>query len=1611
VSAALVLIAVAGVLATQVIQPLAASAQTLSAPHPGKPAHVSARPKTRPRPWSAATARPAQRRHPVINLEQARQQAIAQAGKTEKTADYQVSPAVLAFLREGLGLRLEPSTTFTGVKSGATLKVSLSAPEINFGLPAGIKQPRFSRTTMIIDPATGAVTLSSNSAEGTLRVDIPNARAAVISSGTDLSSDVTLRVPVLGQTAALSGHVSYPGRGATSVSLSGQLPAGVSLGAGVAELGKDATVTLSTAFPRGGTGGSSPRQIPAGGLRVSGPATLGTPGHRLDVVLTGARAGKDGWTYSVSGGDGGSLALLPGLALSPGLTGNLTVSSRGAAYFTVHDRTARPWSPLPGVSVSGAVTFSNTIPNDKVVPAPGISGATPWVSVDGTVTLASGQAGAVTASGVAAVNLASGRGILAGGGISKVKLASGADTLVLDQAGFRGTLTVADGAVHGSVRGTGRVTLADTGRPGRPVTIDSTLAVTPAGSLVLSFPADRSVLGLGTPGHEDTAYWSSAARGITAVRSAPATERGNAGRKGAATARSGGKIAPADGGTGTYTLSSAVYGFLTGTLNIPLGSATLSGSLSGQTLTVAVSGPTALPSSLPGWIPSPSYAGATITVDEAAGTLTLTATGTNGGLGAMLNVTIANASSSPLTDGTDVTGSLALTGVPFAGGSTASLTFGLGYTGGALSASLAGSLTSTATFANGVVTIPAGATLTLATGTGLSLSGTAELTAGSSTTQINVNGTLTDLKNWSLTVSDANAPPWQPAAGLTVTPDFSGTISDIAGTVGFALASAGSGPVAQWVSPDSSSTVSICGFELSNQSPSGTTVSCGTQQPAQATCTTSQVSSGDLWLGIVGSYGYQPAGINLSAAGCLDLTAGSATITTAAAGSLTTEFGNSLPFSVTQAGLTATVTTKGKFSLTGTATVQVSAAGVSGNPQFNIGLSLSNAGIVGGISVPLDQLGLSGTGTSGVLYVSTAAVDNFDPSTLNLPGTIIPKLPAGLTVSFSYALPSSVLSALQKLIPGFPGAAVTAMASLSTTGFSIDAGVTLGSGQTTGGFRLTPAGSNLALYLDRLDVGLSVGQTNEVSLSGTGYVELPALAPGSSPSSFSVTVGAEFNIDEGSLTLNFMVGGVTSAFGIQNFNVQDFGGSIGVIPDNPSLQLYADNIVLPGSWARAIGMVQGTEISFNANISLTQPALMVSLQPPASAPQQPVLEPLSVDPNLSQAVIQSFLVYDALFELAPFGGTDPGTGASLQAGVEVIFDATIAGVLVHVDASVNLTAPSVTAHVSVGQFPVGPVQVQNTILDLNLSPASVAFGVSGGVSWNGFTFAAKFGFAVGNSANGASANLVVQGGLPSYFQGGVTLNGNVTVNGTSSSINASGQGWFTAGGQTFGPVSFYLSIPNGTLTWQDISNTITQIAQFFVSEGSPLGTIVSILEQLGYDTWDTINALGDIGQYGQQILGDLASAFGFSTTFYDIWTWTNSGQDLVVEVAGGSQAPNAAVDDWFWNNGYNQDWEFVQSPYSGWYEIVNRGSGQCLSVDNGSSAEGEQLVQYPCFGGYDQLWYMGSINLATTYVITSALDGQVVDVQGAYPWAGGTIDQWPYNGGNNQQFWLTNSGN
>ena len=125
-----------------------------------------------------------------------------------------------------------------------------------------------------------------------------------------------------------------------------------------------------------------------------------------------------------------------------------------------------------------------------------------------------------------------------------------------------------------------------------------------------------------------------------------------------------------------------------------------------------------------------------------------------------------------------------------------------------------------------------------------------------------------------------------------------------------------------------------------------------------------------------------------------------------------------------------------------------------------------------------------------------------------------------------------------------------------------------------------------------------------------------------------------------------------------------------------------------------------------------------------------------------------------------------------------------------------------------------------------------------------------------------------------------------------------------------------------------------------------------------------------------------------------------------LDVNGASQDAGAGLIQYTWNGGTNQDW-FVLPTDSGYAELVNRNSGQCL--DNGGSSGPSNLVQEPCTGVLSQQWYLnvyagdGNLN-GQQHVLTNRYSGLVADVTGASFWPGATVEQYYYNGGNNQKW-------
>ena len=84
----------------------------------------------------------------------------------------------------------------------------------------------------------------------------------------------------------------------------------------------------------------------------------------------------------------------------------------------------------------------------------------------------------------------------------------------------------------------------------------------------------------------------------------------------------------------------------------------------------------------------------------------------------------------------------------------------------------------------------------------------------------------------------------------------------------------------------------------------------------------------------------------------------------------------------------------------------------------------------------------------------------------------------------------------------------------------------------------------------------------------------------------------------------------------------------------------------------------------------------------------------------------------------------------------------------------------------------------------------------------------------------------------------------------------------------------------------------------------------------------------------------------------------NRASKRVLDVAGGSFADGANVQQYVWNNSAAQRWriEPVGNLTHGAVQIVNQRSGKCLDVNDRSTATGANIHQWQCHGQENQQW-------------------------------------------------------
>lgn len=121
---------------------------------------------------------------------------------------------------------------------------------------------------------------------------------------------------------------------------------------------------------------------------------------------------------------------------------------------------------------------------------------------------------------------------------------------------------------------------------------------------------------------------------------------------------------------------------------------------------------------------------------------------------------------------------------------------------------------------------------------------------------------------------------------------------------------------------------------------------------------------------------------------------------------------------------------------------------------------------------------------------------------------------------------------------------------------------------------------------------------------------------------------------------------------------------------------------------------------------------------------------------------------------------------------------------------------------------------------------------------------------------------------------------------------------------------------------------------------------------------------------------------------------------LFVDVSGASAQPGAAIIQWPYNGGQNQVWTL--RPAGTDYEIVNKGSGQCITTDG---VAGHWLYQAVCNGSAGQQWATSITpgNLVG-YTIRNPASNLYMDIEGGSGSQGAHLDAWYRNGAPNQYF-------
>ncbi|MNU96443.1 Mannan endo-1,4-beta-mannosidase precursor [compost metagenome] len=129
-------------------------------------------------------------------------------------------------------------------------------------------------------------------------------------------------------------------------------------------------------------------------------------------------------------------------------------------------------------------------------------------------------------------------------------------------------------------------------------------------------------------------------------------------------------------------------------------------------------------------------------------------------------------------------------------------------------------------------------------------------------------------------------------------------------------------------------------------------------------------------------------------------------------------------------------------------------------------------------------------------------------------------------------------------------------------------------------------------------------------------------------------------------------------------------------------------------------------------------------------------------------------------------------------------------------------------------------------------------------------------------------------------------------------------------------------------------------------------------------------------------------------------TALHSGKNL--EVAGGSSADGANVQQWTDNGKPEQQWKAVDVG-GGYYKLISQSSGKALDVAGSFTYDGANVQQWTDNGQANQRWKIVDVS-GGYYKLISGSSGKALDVAGGSTADGANVQQWTDNG-NAQQKW------